>query len=73
MEVPEMVAVAVSLLFQALLTDESGTKMSTQFSYFEQLALASLLVVAPTVTAPSKRAGELLHASLLEFPAATTT
>ena len=31
MEVPEMVAVAVSLLAQALLTDEPGAKMSTQF------------------------------------------
>jgi hypothetical protein len=38
----------------------------------EKLARKSVLSVAPTVIAPGTRAGEVLHASALSLPAATT-
>src|SRR5262249_31992209 len=70
-EVPLIVFVAVSLVFQAEGMDEPGATMSRQVPMFENDDRASVLVVEPTVIAAGTRAGDVLHASALSLPAAT--
>ena len=69
-DVPEMVFVAVSLVFHDDVMLLPGAKMSTQVPKFENEERASDVVVEPTVIALATRAGEVLHASWLSFPAA---
>ena len=70
MDVPLIVFVAVSLVFQDEVMFEPGAKMSTHVPKFENEERASVVVVAPTVFADGTRAGELLHALAFELPAA---
>ena len=72
-EVPDIVVVAVSLVWYADNVPTPGAQMSRQEPKLEKLAFASVMSVAPTVIADAARAGEKSHALLLEFPAATTT
>ena len=69
-EVPEIVLVAVSLVFHDDVMLLPGAKMSTQVPKFENEERASVIVVEPTVIALATRAGDVLHASRLSFPAA---
>ena len=69
-DVPEIVFVAVSLVFHDDVMLLPGAKMSTQVPKFENEERASLVVVEPTVIALATRAGEVPHASRLSFPAA---
>jgi len=71
-DVPEMVLICESERTHAAVIWEPGAWMSTHGPWFEKLLLASLLVVAPTVSAKGAEAGEKLQASASEFPAATT-
>jgi hypothetical protein len=57
-EVPEIVFVAVSLVFHDEVMLEPGAKMSTHVPKFENDERASVLVVEPTVMALAARAGE---------------
>lgn len=57
-DVPEIVFVAVSLVFQAEVMLEPGAKISRQVPKFEKDERASVLVVEPTVIALATRAGE---------------
>src|SRR5688572_26827682 len=66
-----MVLVEVLLVIQADVMLEPGAKMSKQLPKFENEDRASVLVLEPTVMAAGTRAGELLQALVLEFPAAT--
>ena len=61
-EVPEMVLVAVSLVFHDEVILLPGAKMSRHVPKFENEERASLVVVDPTVIALATRAGEVLHA-----------
>lgn len=70
---PERVVAAVSEFTPAPRMLLPGAKMSTQWPSLEKYERASLEVVDPTVTASPAEAGEYLHASSLELPAATTT
>ena len=70
-DVPLMVFVAVALVFHADVMPTPGALMSTQEPKFENDARASLVAVAPTVSAAGVRAGDVLHALALSFPAAT--
>jgi hypothetical protein len=70
-DVPLMVLVAVSLVFQSEVMPEPGANRSTQVPKFEYEARASVEVVAPTVIALGARAGDEVHASALLLPAAT--
>lgn len=72
-DVPLMVLVAVFEVLQAEVMDEPGAKMSTQVPKFEYEARASVEVVAATVKALGARAGDVVQASRLLLPAATTT
>jgi hypothetical protein len=72
-DVPEMLLVADVLVLQADVMLEPGAKMSRQLPKFEYDARASVLVVAPTVSAVATRAGDDVQASTFELPAATTT
>jgi hypothetical protein len=65
-----MVFVAVLLVFQAEVMLEPGAKMSRHVPKLEKDERASVLVVAPTVTAAATRAGDELHALAFELPAA---
>ena len=58
MEVPLRVLAAVDELNQLEVIPLPGAKRSRQVPKLEYDALASLLVVAPTVTAEGARAGE---------------
>src|SRR5205085_431839 len=69
-DVPEMVLVAVSLVFHDEVMLLPGAKMSRQVPKFENDARASVMVVAPTVMALATRAGEVVQASTLLLPAA---
>ena len=69
-EVPEIVFVAVSLVFQDEVMLEPGAKMSTHVPKLEKDERASVIVVDPTVIALGSRAGEELQASALLLPAA---
>ena len=64
-------AAAVLLVFQAEVMLEPGANTSRQVPKFENDERASVLVVAPTVSAAGTRAGELPQASAFELPAAT--
>ena len=55
---------------RAEMMSRPGAKTSTQLPKFEKDARASLRSLAPTVRAWSTRAGEVLQASWLSFPAA---
>ena len=72
-DVPEMVRVAVDPEIHAEVMLLPGAYMSTQRPKLEYEACASLFSVAPIVKAEGARAGEKLHASAPEFPAAATT
>lgn len=61
-EVPLMVAVAVSLVYQAEVMLEPGAKRSRHVPQFEKEERTSVLVVEPTVIAAATRAGETLQA-----------
>jgi hypothetical protein len=68
------VFVAVSDEYQADLIDAPGANRSRQRPKFENEARASVMVVAPTVSADVVAlAGESVHASTFVLPAATTT
>lgn len=71
MDVPLIVAVAVSLVHHADWIDEPGAKISTTLPKFENDDRASLIVDDPTVIASLTRAGEELAAFVFELPAAT--
>jgi hypothetical protein len=62
-DVPEIVLVAVSLVFHDEVMLLPGAKMSTHVPKFENEERASVIVVEPTVIALGARAGETLHAS----------
>src|SRR5262245_35204659 len=66
-----MVLMAVSLLFQALVTSTPGANRSRQVPKLEKGARESAPVEAPTVIAAGVRAGEKKQASKLLLPAAT--
>ena len=70
-DVPLMVLVAVSLVFQSDVMPDPGANRSTQVPKLEYDARASVDVVAPTVIALGARAGDELHAVALLLPAAT--
>ena len=61
-DVPEIVFVAVSLVFHDEVMLLPGAKMSTQVPKFENDERASVVVVEPTVIALGSRDGETLHA-----------
>src|ERR1041385_248768 len=69
-DVPEIVFVAVSLVFQDDVMLLPGAQMSTHVPKFENEARASVIVVAPTVIALATSAGDVVQASTLLFPAA---
>jgi hypothetical protein len=71
MDVPEMAF--VDPLFQADVIETPGAKMSTQVPKFENDARLSEESLAATVSAEGVRAGDVLHASAFELPAATAT
>ena len=62
-DVPEIMLVAVSLVFHDDVMSLPGAKMSTQVPKFENEERASVVVVDPTVIAFGTRAGETLQAS----------
>jgi hypothetical protein len=66
-----MLLVAVVLPIQVLVMPRPGAKTSTILPKLENDARVSVIVDAPTVTAEGERAGEVLAASTLPFPAAT--
>jgi hypothetical protein len=61
-DVPEIVFVAVSLVFHDEVMLLPGAKMSTHVPKFENEERASVVVVEPTVIALAVRAGETLQA-----------
>ena len=69
-DVPEMVLVAVSLVFHEDVMPLPGAKISRQVPKLENDERASLVVVDPTVIALATRAGDVPQASRLSFPAA---
>ena len=70
---PLILRSAVGEPIQAEVIDTPGAWISTQGPKFENDAFASVFEVAPTVIAEAARAGEAVHASAFELPAATTT
>ena len=70
MEVPLSEAVAVLLVCQAEPMPLPGAKTSRQAPKFENEARASVVVVAPTVSAAATRAGEPRQALAFALPAA---
>lgn len=73
-DVPDSVFVAVFDEYQADVIDAPGANKSRQRPKFENDARASVMVVAPTVSAEVVAlAGDTVHASTFVFPAATTT
>ncbi len=71
MDVPLIVFVAVVPVYQADVMLEPGANRSRQVPKFENDERASVLVVAPTVTAAATRDGEPLQALVFSLPAAT--
>ena len=69
-DVPLIVLVAVSLVFQAEVMLSPGAKMSMQVPKLENEARASVFVGASTVIASATRAGVKLQALALALPAA---
>ena len=73
-DVPDKVAEAVVEVMPAETIPEPGAKRSRQLPKFEYDARASVIVVAPTVSPDALfPPGEVLQASIFEFPAADTT
>lgn len=72
MDVPDLTELAVDEPIHAEVMLEPGAKTSTHEPKFENEDRASADVVAPTVIATGSPAGEVRHALLFEFPAATT-
>jgi hypothetical protein len=72
-DVPEIVLVAVVEVFQAEVIEDPGANRSRHVPKFEYDARASVLVVAPTVSACATRLGDDRQASAFELPAATAT
>ena len=70
-DVPLIVFVAVVLLNHDDVIPTPGAKISRQEPKLEKEALASVLLVAPTVIAVATRDGLELHAFALLLPAAT--
>ena len=62
-DVPEIVLIAVVLVYQLDVMEETGANTSTQGPQLENDQRVSLLVVAPTVIAAGARAGDKSHAS----------
>jgi hypothetical protein len=73
MLVPLIVFVAVVEVLHADKIPDPGAQISRQEPQLLKLDFASLLVVDPTVITLDEDAGEILQASLLSLPAATTT
>ena len=73
MEVPERVLTASTPLIQVEVMCDPGAKISMGAPWLEKDDLTSLKEEAPTVMTSATRAGEMLLASVLLFPAATTT
>ena len=71
-EVPLIVAVAVSPVRAADRIRAPGANRSRQLPQFENDARASALSEAPTVMPAGSRAGDDVHASRLSLPAAST-
>ena len=69
-EVPEIVLVAVLLVFHDEVMLTPGPKISTQVPKFEKDARPALMSVAPTVIALATLAGDCVQASVLLLPAA---
>src|SRR5688572_9647821 len=70
-DVPLMVLVAVSFVYQAEVMLEPGANKPTQVPKLENDDRASALVELPTVSACDTRAGDELQALALLLPAAT--
>ncbi|MDX6720335.1 MAG: hypothetical protein QOJ63_2589 [Solirubrobacteraceae bacterium] len=70
-DVPLIVLVAVSDVYQEDWMLDPGANRSTQVPKFENDERASVDVAAATVSALATRAGEVAQASALSFPAAT--
>jgi hypothetical protein len=73
MEVPLLMEEAVSDVMPADKMLLPGAKVSTHVPQLLNDDLASELVVAPTVIAFGTKAGDVVQASALSLPAATTT
>lgn len=71
-DVPDLTELAVDEPIHAEVMLEPGAKTSTHEPKFENDDRASADVVAPTVIATGSPAGDVRHALLFEFPAATT-
>ena len=69
-DVPEIVLVAVSLVFHDDVMLLPGAKISRHVPKFENDERASVVVVEPTVIAVATRAGDCVHASTASLPAA---
>ena len=72
-DVPDLLLKLVLLVYHAETMSVPGAKTSTQEPKFEDGTLPSTWLMPPTVIANGSDAGEYEHASLLLFPAATTT
>ena len=72
-DVPDMIAVGLFAEIPAEVIETPGAITSTHFPRLLKLAKVSVRSLAATVIAFGTRAGEDLHASCFEFPAATTT
>jgi len=68
--VPLATRLEVSLVDPAEVMDTPGAKRSRHVPQFVNQAASSELPVAPTVIASATRAGEVVHGSTDEFPAA---
>ena len=71
-DVPESCTIAESLAIDAESIATPGANTSSTGPKFENHARASFESVAPTVIASATRAGDVVLASTLELPAATT-
>ena len=72
-DVPDLLRKSVLLVYHDETMSAPGAKTSTQEPKFEDGTLLSARSLPPTVIAIGSDAGEYEHASLLLFPAATTT
>src|SRR5215211_4679159 len=72
-DVPDMVAVAVSFAMPAETMSTPGAYRSVQVPKFDNDARRSLMSLAAVVMAVAARAGDVRQASRLKLPAATTT
>jgi hypothetical protein len=72
-EVPLKIAKLVSDNQFADVISSPGANISTHLPKLEYVDFAVALEIAPTVIAAGALAGEIEHASIFSFPAATTT